>query len=68
MNCASVLSCPAVIFSIINATTPIIMTNKTLLARKNVVICLLVVALGWVDVTEKEINYSPLEHGLNHVQ
>lgn len=44
------------------------MTNKTLLARKNVAICLLVVALGWVDVTEKEINYCPLEHGLNHAQ
>lgn len=56
------------VFSIINATTSIITANTTLLACKNVAICSLVVALGWVDAAEKEINYSSLEHGLNHVQ
>lgn len=57
------------IFSILNTTTPIIMTNTTFLACRNVEeICSLVVALGWVDVTEKEISYSSPEHGLNHVQ
>jgi len=45
------------------------MTNRTFLACRNVEeICSLVVALGWVNGTEKEINFSSAEQGLNHVQ
>lgn len=58
MNCASVAQSSTSVFSSINTNTAIIMTNTTLLACRNVEACSLVVALGWVDVTEKEINYS----------
>lgn len=69
MNCPSVAQLPTSVFSIINTITPIIMTNTTFLACRNVEqICSLVVALGWVDVTGKETNYSSPEQGLNHVQ
>lgn len=55
--------------SLINTATPVIMPIASFLACRNVgEISSLVVVLGWLDVTEKEIDYLSPDHILNHGQ